>query len=70
MRYNNTNYVAPSRYRSRGSLKMEVYVTHRGKGMVQYHLGQDDTQGCAEESQGGIYTLPAKAFDARYATVR
>ena len=61
---------APTRYRSKGSLKMDVYVTHQGKGMVQFHYGQDDAPGPAEESQGGIYTLPAKVFNAHYAMAR
>lgn len=58
------------RYRSRGVLKMDVYVIRRNKGQVQYHYGQDDTLGSAEESQGGIYTAPAKQFDSRYAAAR
>ena len=76
----NNNYSnTPIRYRTRGDLKLDVYVTHRGKGVVQYHMGQDDTQGCAEETvnggdlrapKGGIFTLPVKQFDARYAPAR
>jgi hypothetical protein len=66
MRNNNSTI----HYRSRGALKLSVYVVARTKGQVQYHYGQDDSPGCAEESQGGIYTVSAKVFDQRYAPAR
>lgn len=70
MRNNFNNSIPVLRYRSRGKIGMDVYCISRSKGTVQYHMGQDNTLGCAEESQGGIYTTTAKQFDQRYSAAR